>query len=687
MNAQPNRKTRRALGLAVAMATAVSLTGVAQARHTTCTKAGQNYPYTAGNPQDCPEFSPGFSYNIRYPFRDTPAAFQVEVSQARHEALPMLTEIYYPRGWQFTTNIQAAGAADCSSAIGTGDQTNQYLAGRPIEALTNAVGMQVYEGNAGIRRLGRATDPTLTGNAASTERRQGDAMIGFLNWNESYTAPGVRGRVTLCLAMNDGLSKDVVETMYLDALTNDTEFGWRLTIDTARILNPANGYVAADAGIAYFDIDFNDMSLGNWNRFNGVKTRKVWSRANRVPTQTQWKAVMTTCRSGIYGYSLAACPSDHVFRISRTQRFTVSQPPVIPPQPFANITSAGGVTIPGTGDSQAAGGQPVGNPQPVSGFGYSDAKELAGGTTIPVKWTVPAANSGAEVTGFALAVAEITRNYDPTNHDAELAAGRLRFMRFDRADVCTGTACATNIDVSQLTPDNATIDGKYNIGIATIYSLGAYQGYRSDLLCDGVSTGLDLSDKGRGVLCPADRPSWLPGNPQNKLGADRYQVVVRSQSWPQRYVISNPLSLMLMDTSSGNAEYYIWGTTAATGLPAYRRTNWGRDVGPGERFISASNLVVNPTSPTTAAFLWGKLNPDQDGSYSWQIPGEIGVPGRPFYAQLQEYWSGWADLDWIDIPGVNPQNPTQPTTCLSAACGSNEGPPHIVITELSGTAF
>lgn len=693
MNAQPTRKTRRALGLAVALATAFSLVGVAEANHSSCTQAGQNYPVNGGNANYCPEFSPGFTSNIRYPYRDTPAAIQIEMSQARHESLTMKTEVYYPRGWGFTTNIRPSTEATCQAAIGPIVNATT-LRNAKLEGVSAAVGMEVYEGASGYRYLGRAPDTrtVLSSAQASAQRSQPNALIGFLNWDASYTAPGVRGRITLCLAMAErphgsspANTTDVVETMYLDALTEDPDYGWRLSIDTARILNPANGYVAADAGISYFDIDFNDITSGTWHLVNGVKTKTVWSRAPRNPVQTSWKTVATTCRSGTNGYSLAACPAGNIYQVSRVQPFSVSQPPVIPAQAFSSITKAGGVTIPGTGDA-TTGTRPVGNPQPVSGFGFSDGTELNGGTTIPVQWNLPPANSGAEVTGFAMAVAEITSDYDPVNQDAEIAAGRLRYMRFDRAAVCSATACSTNIDLSLLTPNNQTIDGKYNIGLVTIYKLGAYEGYRSDLLCDGVSSGADANDLGRGVLCPADRPAWLLGNPQNKLGADRYQVVVRERRWPIRYRIANPLSLMLMDTSTKEAEYYIWGATQSTGIPP-RRSNRERDIGPGQRFLSASNLVVNPTSPTTAAFVWGKLNPDQDGSYTWQIVGEIGVPGNPFYAQLHEYWSGWADLDWVDIPGIDPADPTNPTLCLDRQCGSNEGPPHLILTELSGSSF
>jgi hypothetical protein len=671
MNQTPIRKTRRAAAMALAFATVMSLMGVSQANHTNCTQAGQNFPQNGGNATYCPEFSPGFTYTIRYPYRDTPAAFQIEVSQARHESLPLLTEVYYPRGWQFSVgSIRPSSAATCTAAL-PANVTNASLASSPIEALTNAVGMRVYEGASGTRNLGRA----------STTKAAGNAMIGFLNWDGSYSAPGVQGRATLCLAMDGGIN-DVRETIYLDALTDDPTYGWRLTVDTGRILDPANGYVAADAGMAYFDIDFNDTTMGNWHLVNNIKSRAVWSRANRVPTQTAWKAELTTCRSGVAsnGYALSGCPAAHRFPVSHTQPFVVSQPPAIQAQAFAQISSAGGVAIPGSGDSH------IGNPQPVSGFGYSDANELNGGTTIPVKWNVPS-TAEAEVTGFAVAIAEITSDYDPTNQDAEIAAGRLRYERFSRADACgTANTCAVNLDVSSLTPNNGTMDGKYNIGLVTIYRAGAHEGYRSDGLCDGVLSGESMADTGRGVLCPADRPAWLLGNPQNKKGADRYQVVVRQQDWPNRYLISNPLSLLLMDTVSGNAEYYIWGATQAGGIPP-RRSNLRRDIGPGERYTSASNLVVNPTSPTTAAFVWGKMNLDQDWSYSLQIVGEIGVPGRPFYAQFHEWWSGWADMDWVDLPGINPNDPTNPTLCIDRPCGSSEGPPHMIITELSGSSF
>lgn len=702
MNTNSLRTTRRLTGLAVALTTVLSVAGVASANHTTCTQAGENYPMSGGNANYCPEFSPNFSYNIRYPYRDTPAAFKIDIGQAKHESLPLRTEVYYPKGWQFSIGtIRPSSQSTCDLAIGAGDQTRAYLAGRPIEALSQAVGMRAYadtvtaqpspgQPTAGIRNFGNM----LATNAGTAGR----GMIGFLNsksvseWNTAFPLQplpaDVTNRTTLCLAMDGGATKDVVETMYLDQIEGDLDFGWRFTIETGRLFAPSSGYFAAadKQGLKALSIDFNDMSMGNWHLTpNNVKAKAVWSRAPRNSVQTGWKAILSTCRSGVAtnGYSLDTCPAAHRWSASKTEPFTVTLPPAMPSVAFSAITSGGGIAIPGTGTAH------TGNPTPVSGFGFSDGKELAGGTTIPVKWAVPTLPAGATVTGYAVAIQEITTDTDPTNQDAEIAIGRLRYERFDRAAVCgTGTACTANLDVAGLSTGNGTMDGKYNIGLVTIYDILGNNGYRSDLLCDGkLAIGPSNTDSGRGVLCPAGRPAFLLGAPFANLGASRWQVVVRERAWPTRFRMTNPQSLLLMDMTTREAEYYIWGTTASGGTPP-SRSNLRIDVGPGERYYSASNVVANPTAPNTGAFVFGKMNLDQDGSYSWQIVGELGAPGFPLYAQFQEYWSGWANPRWVKPPSINTQNPTATTVCTNAAtCGDNQGPPHMVMTTLSGTTF
>lgn len=700
----------------------------ARANHTTCTRAGENYPY-GDNTGSCPEFSPDSNLAVGFPYVDTPTSVTVRMGQARHESLPLRAEIFYPRGWRFQVGaVRPAQKPDgttpttCTDVFGSSATAVSNLRTKKIEAVSDGVGIKAYLGS------GPQPPGTIIGNPTNgfqgfgrmvNDQTRRDSMLGFLKWGPAPADElGVDGRATLCLAMNNekDARKDVVRDVYLDHLANDPVYAWRMRIDLGPLWDPASDHFTTtggvygneqEPGLFAFDISHSSQTSGTWQQVNGVgcsdtkipnRCSVVWSRAPQQPSQTAVRVVLTTCRSGVAanGYSLAGCPSEHRYSVSKVHPFSVTYPPAYPPQGFAKFTSVGEVRIPGAGKTDY---------QPIAGFAYHD-----GSPFVEVKWAEPQDLSpGITVSGYALAVHKLTTHID-ADPAVEDAKGNLLYQRFPRASLnCAAGTCTASVDMSDLPANEFSYEAKYNLALATVFDTPAAKGYRSDYLCDAGPT-----DDGRGVRCPADRPAWLSSGATAERGTSFFQVLVREAQWPQRFVFqqSGPFQLLLIDPLRRAAEVFTWGATvtdpnrfyagASSPFVDSELDDLTRDMrgivqaqgqgraenGPGTSYRDESNLMIFPIGQGRGIVSFGDLRLEGE-AFTWRFIGIVGFDdlGEPARGLFVQYFPGGADLDWVRFPPLpDPSNPTGYNPGGWPGPGGRSGP-RVIMNDFVGDRF
>jgi hypothetical protein len=696
MTARTSHSLRRKAGLAVALATALSLPGIGHAAgdNNTCTTQGTSDP-NAQRPTDCPEFTPGFDLDVRYPFRDTQADLNMEMSQARTEANALSWEWYLPAEWRFNTSIRPAGGTptSCNGLFNANGSVNQ------AELVSDGLGM-IGTVSGAIKYWGRTR--FLPSNNASY--RPHTAQLAY--WRtvgDTTTLCGLVQTFTTSTAANSGggAPYPVIFPVTLQRGTFG-EYGWKVSIPVESIHDQMRTHVpAGDFGLMSLDVELDGLTSGTWNLENGIPARTSFSRAPRNPIQTKIGTRAWVCMSGgpttTTRYTMATCPSGQLLASpsSGLQEFPLSiqLPPVYTAVPWGTITKAGDTTIPGAGTYYA---------KPVKGFGYSQDSNL-----LSINWTALGTGSmppGVTPAGYVFSVHKVTRHQSPSTA-SEIAAGRVLFAR-DFSNAPGNRAISVDLMDMAENADLGSVEGKYNVSMVTVYNTPHGNGFRSDGLCDGASLSPAVPDNGQGVLCPADRPLWSASGSGRDDGTSLYQVLVRDDAWPRRYLHSSggqPFGVLLLDIPNRRAQYTIWGAAQVTeqlrGEVLYSIGQGIADQGASTVFEATSDVMYEPTGPANGVVRFGNFDLEGEG-FSWQmtaaiqgpVPSQIDGPIPDARGSFNIYNPRGGDLDWVfhTLSKPVPTPGSDPTTYPAALLGnvtSPSGTPQMILGDFNGTAF
>jgi hypothetical protein len=681
-------------GLVVALATALSLMpGVGHATHNTCTAQGSSDPnnHVTGA---CPEFSPGWTLDVRYPFRDTRADVNLEMSQADHESNALAWEWYLPAEWRFNTGIRPAGGAptSCSNLF---NANGSILNAEPVSDGLGMSGMvTASNGNRTARYWGRFRVAS-SNNALRAHNEQ------LAYWRT------VGDTTTLCALLQTSttgsispLPNKVIFPITLQRGDFGGGSGWKVSVPVESIHAQMAAYSdgiapdeanSADFSLTALDLELDGLTGGKWHLENGVPTRTTFSRAPRNPIQTEISTRAIACTNGANTLALCADENEIAFPYTglREFPFSVMLPPVYQPTPWASITRAGDTTLAGTGRYYE---------KPVKGFGFSqDTDELS------VTWnalTPAALPAGVTAAGYVLAAHKVTPQIQPTTA-AEIAAGRVLFER-DFSNTATRAISfdLTDMAANQIDVDNdgdadaSNVDGKYNVSLVTVYNTPYGNGYRSDGMCDGPSLSPPVADNGQGVLCPADRPLWMASGAARDDGTSLYQIIVREDAWPQRYlysVTSQPFAILLLDLPNRRAEYTIWGAPAIvdqTGDQILYSIGQGiADQGPSTVFRGTSDLMYGNTAALPGVVSFGNLDLESEG-FTWNVTVAIDSELQDADGQFTMYNARGGDLDWLKLTVPSGDPASFPDQILGDVQDQEpSGAPQVIMGDFGGVAF
>jgi hypothetical protein len=688
--AAARRPLRRATGLAIALGLAITAPGTGHAHHTDCTAQGSSDPNNhVANA--CPEFSPGFNLNVSFPFRDTPSTINLEMSQADHEASTLSWEWFLPKGWRFNTSIRPAEKATGGPAASCDDLFASDGSAPRAEAVSDGNLLQTRRG-----ADRRATNWTSVppGGGAPLPR-------GMYFWKSAGSV------TTLCFQFRNGSNKWTSPlTLERINLGEESPYGWKVTVPVETLHtqpwynNNTPGNAADDYSMTMLDLELGWLTSGTWHLENGVETRTVFSRAPRNPVQTRIGTRAIACSNGADTLAACSAPGNQgiiiPFPYSGLHEFpfSVMLPPLYGGINWAAITRAGDVLLPGRGRYQA---------KPVKGFGFS--QDLAArGNLLSVTWPTLGADelpAGLTATGYVLAVHKVTQHVQPTTA-AEIAAGRVLFAR----DFSNGTGTRSiSFDLMAM-PENqrlGTVDGKYNVSLVTVYDAPFGNGYRSDGLCDGPTSGATDIDNGQGVLCPPDRPLWVADGTTRDDGTSLFQVLVRGRDWPRRYLASasgQPFGVLLLDIPNRSAEYTIWGKaeiTTQVSAPAAGPLTGGpitytieqgiADQGPSTVFSATGDLMFEPSGPMGGITRFGNFDLESE-SFTWDFTALISNAASDASGRFSMYNARGGDLDWLKLTVPSGDPTTFPDQILGDVQDQQpSGSPQLITGDFAGVAF